>query len=106
MKKQIEDGNYSDQLKKFLTQRDKLLQNRKQHAKDLFWEVVNIEIHCIFDAWNEEIIQIKSEKPGFSGIGMNELSLSLVDHNRNVNAEKVEEIIAESKKAVVEALDP
>jgi|JI10StandDraft_1071094.scaffolds.fasta_scaffold4814887_1 hypothetical protein len=47
-------------------------------------EVFNNEMHCIFDCWNEQIIQIKQILPGFSGIGLNETTLSLQDHNVKV----------------------
>lgn len=43
----------TEKLEKFISQREKFLSSRKQHTKDLRWEVMNIELHCIFDSWNE-----------------------------------------------------
>ena len=61
---------------------------------------MNIELHCIFDSWNEEIIKLCSVRPGFSGIGLNELTLSMIDHNRSVSLEKCESIIGESRQEI------
>ena len=33
----------------------------------------------LLDVWNEELIKFRENKNGYSGIGINELSLSLVD---------------------------
>jgi hypothetical protein len=30
-----------------------------------------MELHCLFDAWNEHIIDLKNNRLGFSGIGLN-----------------------------------
>ena len=54
---------------------------------------MNIEIHCLFDSWNEEIIQICSQRSGFSGIGLNELTLSLIDHNKPVKIDNTISIV-------------
>jgi hypothetical protein len=68
----------------------------------LKWEVMNIELHCIFDSWNEEIMQICSVRAGFSGIGLNELTLSMINHNRHIPEKRVEEVVRDAKKVVVE----
>lgn len=43
-----------------------------------------MELHCLFDAWNEQIIEIKNNRNGFSGIGLNEITLSMIDRNQKV----------------------
>lgn len=66
---------------------------------------MNIELHCIFDSWNEEIIQICSVRCGFSGIGLNELTLSMINHNKPVPQHKSETVVMDAKKKVLEILD-
>jgi hypothetical protein len=50
---------------------------------------LRIELHMLFDVWNEELIKFRENKQGYSGIGLNELSLSLIDRVcRNMTAEE------------------
>lgn len=65
---------------------------------------MNIELHCIFDSWNEQIIQICSTRPGFSGIGLNEVTLSMKNHNRSVPLERSQPLITQAKEKVMEIL--
>lgn len=65
---------------------------------------MNIEIHCIFDAWNEEIISLRSERIGYSGIGLNELTLSIVDQNVRVREEQTMEVVAAGKERLLQCL--
>lgn len=66
--------------------------------------MLNIEIHCIFDAWNEELIHLRSQKAGYSGIGLNELSLSIKDHNCQVPLPHTLLIIAQARKRLIRNL--
>ena len=43
----------SEKIIKYVLQREKYLYSRRNHTRELRWEVLNIEIHCLFDAWNE-----------------------------------------------------
>lgn len=43
----------AERIARFIVQRDKFIKNKKQHSRELRWEVMNIELHCIFDSWNE-----------------------------------------------------
>jgi hypothetical protein len=63
--------------------------------------VLNIEIHCIFDAWNEELIYLRSQKAGYSGIGLNELTLSVKDHNCLVPLAETMDTVREGKKRLI-----
>ena len=84
-----------------MQQREKYICNRKNHTKELRWEVLNIEIHCIFDAWNEELIYLRSQKAGYSGIGLNELTLSVKDHNSLVQVQETISMIGEGKARLI-----
>ena len=41
--------------------------------------MLRIELHCLLDAWNEQLIKYRENKLGYSGIGLNEISQSLID---------------------------
>lgn len=66
--------------------------------------MLNIEVHCIFDAWNEELIFLRSQKAGYSGIGLNELTLSIKDHNCLIPKEETLNIIREGKARLIKSL--
>jgi hypothetical protein len=66
--------------------------------------VLNIEVHCLFDAWNEELIFLRSQKAGYSGIGLNELTLSVRDHNWHVPMDDTLSLIAEGKQRLLRTL--
>jgi hypothetical protein len=70
--------------REFVDKRERLWQRRQQDLRNRRAEVLNIEMHCVFDCWNEQIITIKSQLPGYSGIGLNEPTLALKDHNKPV----------------------
>lgn len=93
-----------EKLMRYLQQREKYVCNRKNHTRELRWEVLNIEIHCIFDAWNEELIFLRSQKAGYSGIGLNELTLSVLDHNWQVSPQQTLALIAEGKQRLIRTL--
>lgn len=59
----------------------------------------------MFDAWNEQIIELKNNHNGFSGIGLNELTLSMVDRNKKVRESAVEEIVQMSKFKLMKVLN-
>jgi hypothetical protein len=99
-----QEYSFSEKLLRYLLQREKYTCNRRNHTRELRWEVLNIEIHCIFDAWNEELIALRSEKAGYSGIGLNELTLSVYDHNSQVAARDTLPIIAEGRKRLIRTL--
>lgn len=64
-----------------------------------------MELHTIFDAWNQQIIQLKSNKNGFSGIGLNYLTLSMIDRNKKVQDGEVKYFLRESKFRVMKMLE-
>ncbi len=64
-----------------------------------------MELHCLFDAWNEQIIELKNNHNGFSGIGLNELTLSMIDRNKKVRESAVEEIVQMSKFKLMKVLN-
>lgn len=66
--------------------------------------MLNIEVHCIFDAWNEELIALRSEKPGFSGIGLNELTLAVHDHNTRIPPHRTLPVIAQGKERLIKTM--
>lgn len=66
--------------------------------------MLNIEVHCLFDAWNEELIFLRSQKAGYSGIGLNELTLSVRDHNWQVSASETLALISEGKQRLLRTL--
>jgi hypothetical protein len=76
---------------------EKIWKRRSQDLKDRRSEVFNNEMHCIFDCWNEQIIDLKNALPGFSGIGLNETTLSLRDHNVRVPIEEVPRYIFKAR---------
>lgn len=43
---------FPERLRRYLLQREKYVCDRLGQTQELRWEVMNIEIHCIFDAWN------------------------------------------------------
>lgn len=61
-------------------------------------------MHCVFDCWNEQIIHLKNQLPGFSGIGLNEPTLALKDHNKPVLAKEVKDYMEKSKQKLVEII--
>ena len=64
-----------------------------------------MEFHCLFDAWNEQIIELKNNHNGFSGIGLNELTLSMVDRNKKVKQREVQEVVQLSKFKLMKVLN-
>lgn len=67
-------------------------------------EYFNNEMHCLFDCWNEQIIQIKQMLPGFSGIGLNEATLSLQDHNVKVAVGDVPYYVNRAREKLLDIL--
>lgn len=63
-----------------------------------------MELHCLFDAWNEQIIDLKNNRLGFSGIGLNELTLSMIDRNKKIKEDEVKEIMQESRWRLMKLL--
>ena len=55
----------------------------------------------MFDAWNEQIIEMKANKTGFSGIGLNELTLSMINRNREIKEDVVVDIMEGEEIGVV-----
>ena len=47
---------------------------------------------------------MRSQKAGYSGIGLNELTLSVKDHNCLVPLDETEEIIKKGKKRLINTL--
>jgi hypothetical protein len=58
----------------------------------------------MFDAWNEELIYLRSQKVGYSGIGLNELTLSVKDNNLLVKIDETLKFIDQGKKRLVNTL--
>ena len=79
------DLGFDFRVERYMRQREKFVESRKRHTKGLRWEILNIEVHSIFDAWNEQLIELRTKKSGYSGIGLNELTLSTIDQNRPLN---------------------
>lgn len=65
--------------------------------------MLRIELHSILDAWNEQLIKYRENKLGYSGIGLNEISLSLIDRICREMTEEKEYLIMmrETKEQLV-----
>ena len=88
-----------------MRQREKFVESRKRHTKGLRWEILNIEVHSIFDAWNEQLIELRTKKSGYSGIGLNELTLSTIDQNRPLNHKDARQLMQQGKNKLLGILD-
>jgi hypothetical protein len=99
-----EEWGLGERVVKYVQQREKYLCSRRNHTRELRWEVLNIEVHCLFDAWNEELIFLRSQKAGYSGIGLNELTLSVRDHNWQVTPPETLPLITQGKDRLVRTL--
>jgi hypothetical protein len=58
-----------------VVEREKSYGKSKMYRRNLRREVVKTEFHCIFDMLNEAIIKERLRFDGYSGIGLNELSM-------------------------------
>jgi hypothetical protein len=52
---------------------------KEEEGEELRGEVLKIELHLVLDAWNEYLIKYRENKLGYSGIGLNEITYSLID---------------------------
>ena len=52
---------------------------KRREGEELRTEIMKIELHMVLDSWNEHLIKYRENTTGFSGIGLNELSISLIE---------------------------
>jgi hypothetical protein len=72
-----------------VAEREKSSIYNESQKNDLRREIVKIEFHCIFDALNEQLIKKRLKFNGYSGIGLNELTLiTFWEPERKVGCEK------------------
>lgn len=69
----------SNELQSIIRTRELFVQHKKLQALMLRKQIMKIQLHTILDAMNEELIKERQSKTGYSGIGLSELSLGLVE---------------------------
>ena len=56
---------------KKIVSREKVAEYNCLQMEDLRLEIKKIEMHCIFDAYNETLMKKRMKTAGYSGIGLN-----------------------------------
>lgn len=80
----------STQCLQKVVEREKVLAYNQFQKVDLRREIKKVEFHCIFDSLNEILMKRRLRTVGYSGIGLNELTMV-------VQKEGFKEIVEEDK---------